>query len=72
MSGGVLWRYALAGQARMLSMPRGSAPIVPRGSAFRICLWQIHGSGRRADARGLSHAEGRFCGDGRTITPLSL
>ena len=22
-------------------MPRGSAPIIPRGSAFRICLWQI-------------------------------
>ena len=36
------------------SMPRGSAPIIPRGSAFRICLWQIHGSRRRADARGLS------------------
>ena len=32
-------------------MPRGSAPIVPRGSAFRICLWQIHGSRRRAGAR---------------------
>ena len=48
-----------------LSMPRGSAPIIPRGSAFRICLWQIHGSRRRAGARGLSHAEGRFCGDTR-------
>ena len=34
-----------------LSMPRGSAPIIPRGSAFRICLWQIHGSRRRAGAR---------------------
>ena len=34
-----------------LSMPRGSAPIVPCGSAFRICLWQIHGSRRRAGAR---------------------
>ena len=35
------------------SMPRGSAPIVPRGSAFRICLFhrQIHGSRRRAGAR---------------------
>ena len=33
------------------SMPRGSAPIVPCGSAFRICLWQIHGSRRRAGAR---------------------
>ena len=32
-------------------MPRGSAPIIPRGSAFRICLWQIHGSRRRAGAR---------------------
>ena len=32
---------------------RGSAPIVPRGSAFRICLFhrQIHGSRRRAGAR---------------------
>ena len=32
---------------------RCSAPIVPRGSAFRICLshWQIHGSRRRAGAR---------------------
>ena len=49
----------------LLSMPRGSAPIIPRGSAFRICLWQIHGSRRRAGARGLSHAEGRFCGDTR-------
>ena len=34
-----------------LSMPRGSAPIIPRGSAFRICLRQIHGSRRRAGAR---------------------
>ena len=35
------------------SMPRGSAPIIPRGSAFRICLFhrQIHGSRRRARAR---------------------
>ena len=33
------------------SMPRGSAPIVPCGSAFRISLWQIHGSRRRAGAR---------------------
>ena len=34
-------------------MPRGSAPIIPRGSAFRICLFhrQIHGSRRRARAR---------------------
>ena len=33
-------------------MPRGSAPIIPRGgSAFRICLRQIHGSRRRARAR---------------------
>ena len=34
-------------------MPRGSAPIIPRGSAFRICLFhrQIHGSRRRAGAR---------------------
>ena len=33
-------------------MPRGSAPIIPRGgSAFRICLRQIHGSRRRAGAR---------------------
>ena len=46
-------------------MPRGSAPIIPRGSAFRICLWQIHGSRRRAGARGLSCAEGRYCGDTR-------
>ena len=35
----------------LLSMPRGSAPIIPRGSAFRICLWQIHGSRRLARAR---------------------
>ena len=34
-----------------LSMPRGSPPIIPRGSAFRICLRQIHGSRRRAGAR---------------------
>ena len=34
-----------------LSMPRGSAPIIPCGSAFRICLRQIHGSRRRARAR---------------------
>ena len=33
------------------SMPRGSAPIIPRGSAFRICKRQIHGSRRRAGAR---------------------
>ena len=35
------------------SMPRGSAPIIPCGSAFRICLFhrQIHGSRRRARAR---------------------
>ena len=34
-------------------MPRGSAPIIPRGFAFRICLFhrQIHGSRRRAGAR---------------------
>ena len=32
-------------------MPRGSAPIIPCGSAFRICLRQIHGSRRRAGAR---------------------
>ena len=34
-------------------MPRGSAPIIPCGSAFRICLFhrQIHGSRRRARAR---------------------
>ena len=32
-------------------MPRGSAPIVPRGSAFRICQRQIHVSRRRAGAR---------------------
>ena len=31
-----------------ISMPRGSAPIIPCGSAFRICLRQIHGSRRRA------------------------
>ncbi len=40
------------------SMPRGSAPIVPRGSAFRICLWQIHGSRRRAGARGIRNGKG--------------
>ena len=40
-------------------MPRGSDPIIPRGSAFRICLWQIHGSRRRAGAR----VRGRFLGD---------
>ena len=36
-----------------LSMPRGSAPIIPCGSAFRIWLLhsQIHGSRRRAGAR---------------------
>ena len=34
-------------------MPMGSAPIVPRGFALRICLFhrQIHGSRRRAGAR---------------------
>ena len=32
------WRYALVqGQVLSLSMPRGSAPIIPCGSAFRIC-----------------------------------
>ena len=41
------------------SMPRGSDPIIPRGSAFRICLWQIHGSRRRAGAR----VRGGFLGD---------
>ena len=37
----------------LLYMPKGSAPIIPRGSAFRICLFhtQIHGSRRRAGAR---------------------
>ena len=39
--------------ADIFYMPRGSAPIIPRGSAFRICLFhrQIHGSRRRARAR---------------------
>ena len=32
-----------------LSMPRGSAPIIPRGSAFRICRWQIHGNNTVTD-----------------------
>ena len=47
----ILWRCTAALQRCILSMPRGSAPIIPRGSAFRICLWQIHGSRRRAGAR---------------------
>ena len=61
-----------------LSMPRGSPPIIPRGSAFRICLRQIHGSRRRAGARvaALSFAEGRFCGEtcltGTRVCPLCL
>ena len=48
MSFFVLWRCTAL---RCPSMPRGSAPIIPCGSAFRICLWQIHGSRRRAGAR---------------------
>ena len=32
-----------------LLMPRGSAPIIPRGSAFRICRWQIHGNNTVTD-----------------------
>ena len=30
-------------------MPRGSAPIIPRGSAFRICQRQIHGNNTVTD-----------------------
>ena len=44
-----------------LSMPRGSAPIIPCGSAFRICLWQIHGSRRRAGARMDIQTDVFFC-----------
>ena len=32
-----------------LLMPRGSAPIIPCGSAFRICRWQIHGNNTVTD-----------------------
>ena len=33
----------------LTSMPRGSAPIIPCGSAFRICRWQIHGNNTVTD-----------------------
>ena len=45
--------FCTRSRGRTQFMPRGSAPIVPCGSAFRICLFhrQIHGSRRRARAR---------------------
>ena len=53
MTGPYFLRHLETGQKFFapLSMPRGSAPIIPCGSAFRICRWQIHGSRRRARAR---------------------
>ena len=49
--GSVCGFHIQSGFQPLLYMPRGSAPIVPCGSAFRICLRQIHGSRRRAGAR---------------------
>ena len=45
--------FCTRSRGRTRFMPRGSAPIIPCGSAFRICLFhrQIHGSRRRAGAR---------------------
>ena len=52
MTGPYFLRHLETGQKIFfapLSMPRGSAPIIPRGSAFRICRWQIHGNNTVTD-----------------------
>ncbi len=49
MTGPYFLRHLETGQICPASMPRGSAPIIPRGSAFRICRWQIHGNNTVTD-----------------------